>query len=81
MTGVATGPIEISHRAAENVRALVEQAQRVQDALRVTVEALGAQLDVPQGWRFDTQAMAFVPPAGEMNDTESLPEETQTNAA
>ena len=58
-------PIAISPRAAENVRALVEQAQRVQDALRVTVEALGAQLDVPQGWRFDTQAMAFMPPVSQ----------------
>lgn len=56
-------PIAISPRAAESVRLYLEQAQRLQDALRVTVEALGAQLDVPQGWRFDTQAMAFVPPA------------------
>ena len=55
-------PIAISTRAAESVRALVEQAQRVQDALRATVEALGAQLDVPAGWRFDTNTMAFVPP-------------------
>ncbi len=56
-------PITISARAAESIRLYLEQAQRVQDALRVTVEALGAQLDVPQGWRFDTQAMAFMPPA------------------
>jgi len=54
--------IEISPRAADSVRQMVEQAQRLQDALRATVEALGAQLDVPAGWRFDTQAMAFLPP-------------------
>ena len=58
-------PIAISPRAAESVRLYLEQAQRVQDALRVTVEALGSQLDVPPGWRFDVQTMAFVPPAGE----------------
>ena len=54
--------IEISPRAAESVRQMLEQSQRLQDALRTTVEALGAQLDVPQGWRFDVQAMAFVAP-------------------
>lgn len=54
--------IEISPRAADSVRQMVEQAQRLQDALRATVEALGAQLDVPPGWRFDTNAMAFMPP-------------------
>ena len=58
-------PIAISPRAAENVRALVEQAQRLQDTLRATVEALGAQLDVPQGWRFDTQSLTFVPPVSQ----------------
>ena len=57
--------IEISPRAADIVRQMLEQAQRLQDALRATVEALGAQLDVPQGWRFDTQTMAFVPPTNQ----------------
>ena len=54
--------ITISPRAADSIRTMLEQSQRLQDALRATVEALGAQLDVPQGWRFDTQAIAFVPP-------------------
>lgn len=54
--------ITISPRAADSVRQMLEQTQRLQDALRATVEALGAQLDVPSGWRFDTQTMAFVPP-------------------
>jgi len=54
--------IEISPRAADSVRQMVEQAQRLQDALRAAVEMLGAQLDVPAGWRFDTNAMAFLPP-------------------
>jgi hypothetical protein len=55
-------PITISPRAAESVRQYLEQSQRLQDALRATVEALAAQLDVPQNWRFDTQSMTFVPP-------------------
>ena len=55
-------PITISVRAAESVRQYLEQSQRLQDALRATVEALAAQLDVPHGWRFDTQSMTFVPP-------------------
>lgn len=62
MNGVATGPIEISERAADRVRELMEQSERLQSVLRATVEALGAQLDVPTGWRFDTQQMAFLPP-------------------
>jgi len=57
--------IEISPRAADSVRQMLEQSQRLQDALRVTVEALGAQLDVPQGWRFDTQTLTFVPPVSQ----------------
>ena len=56
-------PITISVRAAESVRQYLEQSQRLQDALRATVEALAAQQDVPQNWRFDTQTMTFVPPA------------------
>ncbi len=54
--------ITISPRAADSVRQMLERSQRLQDGLQTFVEALGAQLDVPQGWRFDTQAMAFVPP-------------------
>ena len=63
--------ITISVRAAESVRQYIEQSQRLQDALRATVEALAAQLDVPHGWRFDTQTMAFVPPP--TNREEVLP--------
>ena len=68
MNGVATGPIEISERAASTLREMVERSQRLQDGLRTYVEALGAQLDVPAGWRFDTQTMAFVPPVESPED-------------
>lgn len=62
-------PIVISRRAADNIRTLIEQSQRTQDTLRTFVEAVGAQLDIPSGWRFDTQTMSFVPPADEATDT------------
>lgn len=62
-------PIAISRRAADNIRTLIEQSQRTQDTLRTFVEAIGSQLDVPAGWRFDTQTMSFVPPANEETGT------------
>lgn len=55
-------PISISPRAAADLRQLLEQAQRINDRLNIYVEAIGAALDVPPGWRFDVQAMAFMPP-------------------
>ena len=67
-------PIAISTRAADSVRTMLEQSQRLQDTLRATVEALGAQLDVPQGWRFDTQALTFVPPVSQPEAVPSLDE-------
>lgn len=56
-------PIAISPRAAADLRQLLEQAQRINDRLNIYVEAIGAALDVAPGWRFDVQAMAFMPPA------------------
>ena len=61
--------IAINKRAADNIRSLIAQSQRTQDTLRTFVEAVGAQLDIPAGWRFDTQTMSFVPPANEATDT------------
>ena len=76
-----TQPITINQRTAATVTQLVDRMQQAQDTLRTYVEAVGAALDVPAGWRFDVQTMAFMPPAGEMNDTESLPGEAQANEA
>mgnify|MGYP001413881367 CR=1 FL=1 len=56
-------PIAISPRAAADLRQLLEQAQRINDRLNIYVEAIGAALEVAPGWRFDVQAMAFMPPA------------------
>jgi len=76
-----TQPITINQRTASTVVQLVDRMNQAQETLRTYIEAVGAALDVPPGWRFDVQTMAFMPPAGEMNDTESLQGETQAEAA
>ena len=74
-------PITINQRTATTVEQLVDRMNQAQETLRTYVEAVGSALDVPPGWRFDVQAMAFVPPAGEVNEPESLPAEIQADAA
>ena len=56
-------PIVINQRTATTVEQLVDRMNQAQETLRTYVEAVGSALDVPPGWRFDVQAMAFVPPA------------------
>ena len=60
-----TQPITINQRTAASVAQLVDRMQQAQETLRTYVEAVGAALDVPAGYRFDVQTMAFVPPASE----------------
>jgi hypothetical protein len=62
---VKNEPIAISSRAAADLRQLLDQAQRINDRLNIYVEAIGAALDVAPGWRFDVNAMVFMPPTGE----------------
>jgi len=77
-----TQPITINQRTAATVTQLVDRMNQAQETLRTYVEAVGAALDVPPGWRFDVQVMAFVAPAGELTgETEILPVETQPDAA
>lgn len=57
-----THPITLNQRTATTVAQLVERTQQAQETLRTYVETVGSALDVPAGWRFDVQAMAFVPP-------------------
>lgn len=76
-----TTPITINQRTTATVIQLVDRMQQAQETLRTYVEAVGAALDVPAGWRFDVQTMAFMPPAGEVNEPESLPAEIQADAA
>jgi hypothetical protein len=58
-----TQPITLNQRTATTVAQLVDRMRQAQETLRTYVEAVGAALDVPPGWRFDVQTMAFVPPA------------------
>ena len=58
-------PITINQRTASTVGQLVDHMNQAQETLRTYIEAVGAALDVPAGWRFDVQTMAFMPPAGE----------------
>ena len=60
-----TQPITLNQRTAATVVQLVDRMNQAQETLRTYVEAVGAALDVPPGWRFDVQTMAFMPPAGE----------------
>ena len=77
-----TQPITINQRTATTVAQLVDRMQQAQETLRTYVETVGAALDVPPGYRFDVQSMAFMPPAGEQTgETEILPVETQPDAA
>jgi len=73
-----TQPITINQRTAVTVGQLVDRMQQSQETLRTYIEAVGAALDVPPGYRFDVQSMAFMPPASE---TEIQPAETQPDAA
>lgn len=58
-----TQPISINQRTTANVVQLVDHVHQSQETLRTYIEAVGAALDVPPGWRFDVQSMAFMPPA------------------
>ena len=60
-----TQPITINQRTTGTVIQLVDRMHQAQETLRTYIEAVGAALDVPAGWRFDVQTMAFMPPAGE----------------
>ena len=69
-----TQPITLNQRTATTVTQLLDRMNQAQETLRTYVEAVGSALDVPPGWRFDTQTMAFMPPAGELTgETEILP--------
>ena len=72
-----TQPITINQRTASTVVQLVDRMNQAQETLRTYIEAVGAALDVPPGWRFDVQTMAFMPPAGEVNEPPSGEEDTQ----
>ena len=55
-------PIEISQRAAGELEQMFSQLDQLPKTIQAYINALGAQLDIAPGWRFDRDAMAFVPP-------------------
>jgi hypothetical protein len=54
--------IKLNDKASGQVQGLLDSAQKIQEQLNVYVNALGAALDVPDGWQLDPVQMAFVPP-------------------
>lgn len=54
--------IIISERAQKQLRDLLESAEKLNGQINTYVAALGAGLDVPEGWQVDTRRMAFVAP-------------------
>jgi len=72
-----TQPITINERTTATVIQLVDRMNQAQETLRTYVEAVGAALDVPPGWRFDVQTMAFMPPAGEPVEPPASEEDTE----
>ena len=67
--------IKISPRAEHNMRQMFEQLDLLPKTMQAYINALGAQLDVPAGWRFDRDSMAFLPPTNpaEFAQGESVP--------
>lgn len=79
-------PIIVNSRAAGQIEGTLKQVRELNAHLQTYIEALGAALDVPPGWRFDPQIMAFVPPpdsqarhVAELSGSAHLP--TEENAA
>ena len=54
--------IDISPRAAGELEQMFAQLDQLPKTIQAYINALGAQLDIAPGWRFDRDAMAFVPP-------------------
>ncbi len=54
--------IVISERAQKQLRDLLETIEKLNEQINTYVAALGAGLDVPDGWQLDVRRMAFVAP-------------------
>ncbi len=71
--------IVISTRAQEQLRSLLEQAEKINSQINTYASALGAGLDIPDGWQLDVRRMAVVapaaPPAGPEAPVEEGPDE------
>ncbi len=54
--------IVVSARAQEQLRALMEQSEKINGQINTYAAALAAGLDAPDGWQLDVRRMAFVAP-------------------
>ncbi len=57
--------IVISKRAQEQLRELLESAEKLNAQINTYAMALSAGLDVPAGWQLDIKRMAFIAPVTE----------------
>lgn len=55
-------PIEVGEKGRQQLRELIDAIERAEGQANTYLAGLMAGLDVPDGWQFDPQAMAFVPP-------------------
>lgn len=55
-------PVQLSERAAAQVKGLMEAADRLNEQTRTYIAGLSDALGVPAGWQLDIRAMAFVAP-------------------
>ena len=56
--------ISISSRAQEQLRELLESAEKLNAQINTYAAGLAAGLDVPDGYQLDIKRMAFVAPVG-----------------
>ncbi len=54
--------IVISARAQAQLREMLESAEKINAQINTYAAALGAGLDIPDGWQLDIRRMAFVAP-------------------
>ncbi len=54
--------VVISERAQKQLHDLLDSAEKLNGQINTYVAALGAGLDVPDGWQLDPRRMAFVAP-------------------
>ena len=69
MSATEATEIVISARAQAQLREMLESAEKINTQINTYAAALGAGLDVPDGWQLDVRRMAFVsPPAPPASD-------------
>lgn len=53
---------QISERAASELNQMFDQLEQLPKTIQAYINAIGAQLDIAPGWRFDRESMSFLPP-------------------